>query len=264
MNYWTKKSADLAAADGYLDDLYEVYPIKLNARRTLTAQKEERIRQAFASGDDNAFLSEILDLDLFPIKDSFVAFLKRNKSAISKNPKTVDRIVRNLRTMDIDEIIRRCMEPKETNRQMGPMFKNWIDSGALGLPVFKSIREFMDFEGNCLLNMSDAEMYNFAKTQLGFNREKGIDFIARVSGKYIIGETKFLTDFGGHQNAQFSDAVSSIDSKFESENVIPVAIMDGVLYIPGNNKMYSYLNNHPESIIISALLLKDFLNSIRE
>lgn len=30
------------------------------------------------------------------------------------------------------------------------------------------------------------------------------------NGKYVIGEAKFLTDFGGHQNAQFNDAISMI------------------------------------------------------
>ena len=59
-----------------------------------------------------------------------------------------------------------------------------------------------------------------------YNRDKGLDFIARFNNKYIIGEAKFLTDFGGHQNAQFSDAIEIIKSNTEAINI---AILDGVL-----------------------------------
>jgi len=31
-----------------------------------------------------------------------------------------------------------------------------------------------------------------------------LDLVARVRGRYVIGEAKFLTDYGGHQTAQFN------------------------------------------------------------
>ncbi len=84
--------------------------------------------------------------------------------------------------------------------------------------------------------------------------------------KYIIGEAKFLTDFGGHQDAQFADAVSTITSELNSNKlgveVIKIAICDGVLYIEGNNKMHRHLWEHDEQIILSSLLLREFLYSI--
>ena len=41
--------------------------------------------------------------------------------------------------------------------------------------------------------------------------DKGLDFIARFNGKYVIGEfPKFLTDFGGHQNAQFNECSKNL------------------------------------------------------
>ena len=145
---------------------------------------------------------------------------------------------------------------------MGPMFKQWIDKGVIGVPIIKDKNEFLE----CLLNTSDAEMEMFAKEYLGFTREKGIDFIAKFNQKYIIGEAKFLTDFGGHQNAQFEDAISTLKSdivnKKVANEVIPIAILDGVLYVEGNSKMYRYLNNNKDHIIISSLLLREFLYSI--
>ena len=63
----------------------------------------------------------------------------------------------------------------------------------------------------------------FAQKYLNYNRNKGLDFIARFNKKYIIGEAKFLTDFGGHQNAQFNDAIEILkDSKVKA---ITIAIL---------------------------------------
>ena len=161
--------------------------------------------------------------------------------------------------MGIEEIIDKCTEPKETNRQIGPMFKRWIDKGTIGVPIIHDSDEFFKYNDNCIFNSSDAEMEKFARKYLGFKREKGIDFIAKFNNKYVIAEAKFLTDIGGHQNAQFDDAVRTMQVSFEDKSVknkvIPIAIMDGVLYIKGNHKLYKYLDNNSKQTIISALLL---------
>ncbi len=52
-----------------------------------------------------------------------------------RNPQTVNRIAGNLYHMGFDAIIEKCTAPKETNRQMGPMFKNWIARGVIGVPI---------------------------------------------------------------------------------------------------------------------------------
>ncbi len=74
----------------------------------------------------------------------------------------------------------------------------------------------------------------------------------------MIGEAKFLTDFGGHQNAQFNDAISTIQS--EDIKAIKIAILDGVLYIKGRNKMYkAIIETYKNYNIMSALVLREFL-----
>jgi len=79
--------------------------------------------------------------------------------------------------------------------------------------------------------------------------------------KYILGEAKFLTDFGGHQNAQFEDAKNLLKNK--SSNAIKIGILDGVLYIKSNNKMYKYLTQHEEEYnIMSSLVLREFLYQV--
>lgn len=97
--------------------------------------------------------------------------------------------------------------------------------------------------------------------KLNYTRNKGLDFVARFNNKYIIGEAKFLTDFGGHQNAQFEDAISTIETP--DVKAIKIAILDGVLYINGTNKMHSTLIEKSKTHdIMSALILRDYLYSI--
>ena len=131
------------------------------------------------------------------------------------------------------------------------------------MPIFKTGEEFLAFDGNCILNTSDDKMQEFARNYLGFERDKGLDFMAKFNNSYVVGEAKFLTDFGGHQNAQFADAISTITADFTnkrvSQNVVPIAVLDGVLYIEGNHKMYKHLQEHKEQIILSSLVLREFL-----
>lgn len=266
MNPWTKMSAEFAQQRNYLDELYKVYPITPNLRREISKESEHNIRQAFHNNDNEKLIRSLLTLDLFPIKDSYVAYLKKDNKAINRNPQTINRIAGNLFQLGIEDIIEKCTAPKETNRQIGPMFKQWIDKGTLGAPIIKNQEEFLNFNQNCIFNSSDAEMEKFASKYLGFNREKGIDFIAKFNNKYVIAEAKFLTDFGGHQNAQFDDAIRTLQNSFEEKvvdnEIVPIAIMDGILYVQGNNKMYRYLQNHPKQIILSSLVLREFLYSI--
>lgn len=268
MNYWTELSAKFAQQRDYLDQLYKVYPICPNEKRMLTHEYEEEVTRAFDNGDNAKLVKVLLKNEIFPIKDSFVAYLRKDPSAIERNPQTVNRIAGNLRQIGTAEVLERCTEPKETNRQMGPLFKKWIDKGVIGAPIFDNFNDFLQCESNCILNMSDEEMKAFAKRYLGYRREKGIDFIGKFNHKYILGEAKFLTDTGGHQNAQFEDAISTMQADFSNKTVdnevVPIAILDGVLYIASKkgNKMYKYLEQHGDQTIMSALVLREFLYQV--
>lgn len=266
MNYWTQVSVEFANQRNYLDSLYKVYPISPNIRRLIPAGKWESVENAFRAQDNESLIRQLLTLELFPLKDSYVSYLRRDRNAIERNPETINRLAGNLYEMGLDVIFEKCTEPKETNRQIGPMFKEWIKKKTLGAPIFSSVKDFLSYEGNAVLNTSDTEMERFAREYLGYNHEKGLDFVARFNNTYVIGEAKFLTDFGGHQDAQFADAISTITSELLpnalSANVIKIAICDGVLYIPGGNKMHRYLLEHDDQIILSSLVLREFLYSI--
>ena len=260
MNKWIKLSIEYANQRSYLDDLFQVYPTIPDGIREINDDIWKEIEKEFKKKNNISLVKALLKLELFPIKDSYVAYLKRDKSSIERNPKTINRISGRLYEMGLDKIFERCSEPKETNRQIGPMFKDWLNKKSLGIqPV--SIDEFMSNNNDAILDASDKAMMDFAKEHLNYQHNKGLDFVARFNGKYVIGEAKFLTDFGGHQNAQFNDAISTIESK--NVKAIKIAILDGVLYIKGRNKMYKAITEtYKDYNIMSALVLREFLYQI--
>ncbi len=263
MNYWTKLSIEYANQKSYLDDLFRVYPTIPNGIREIDENIWNNIKNSFNNKDNLSLIKNLLKLKLFPIKDSYVAYLRKDKTALERNPETVNRLAGRIYEMGLDQVYEKCTTPKETNRQIGPMFKMWIDKGTLGAPIL-NIDDFINSNSNCILSGSDKEMGDYAKDYCGYEyagtTEKGLDFIAKFNGKSVIGEAKFLTDYGGHQNAQFNDALNVLDSKV-NENVVKIAILDGVLYIANKQKMPRTTIEKNDNIM-SALVLNEFLYSI--
>lgn len=263
MNYWTQLSMEYANQRSYLDDLFRVYPTIPEGIRDIDRRVWRNVETSFNNQDNKNLIKNLLELKLFPIKDSYVAYLRKDKSAIDRNPETINRLAGRIYDMGIDRVYEKCTEPKETNRQIGPMFKNWVDKGSLGYnPI--SLDEFINTNDNAILSASDTEMGEYAKDYCGYeyagSTEKGLDFVARMNNKIVLGETKFLTDFGGHQNAQFDDALNVLNSKV-NDDVVKIAILDGVLYIPGNNKMSKEIRRNNGNIM-SVLVLNEFLYTI--
>lgn len=226
MNWFLEQSLAYASQRAYLDDLYRVYPTIPNGIRIINEQVWQRVEAAYNSRNKKALVESLLDLELFPVKDSYVAFLKKDKSSLDRNPQTISRLASEILEMDLNKLYEKCSLPKETNRQIGPMFKNWVDSGTLGFPLMKK-EEFEHTEANGILSASDQDMKAFAQERLNYHHDKGLDFVARIHQKYVIGEAKFLSDFGGHQNAQFNDAIATLESDADT---IKVAILDGVVH----------------------------------
>lgn len=259
MNYFTEQSINLANQRNYLDQLFAVYPLSPDSIRDIDQNIWIRVERSFQQNNNTELFKALLDLKLFPIKDGYVPYFRKDRNAIERNPQTVNRICGRIRELGLDRLYEKCSEPKETNRQMGPLFRRWVNTGTLGvLPVQEEI--FTQTDNNAILAGSDAQLKDFAKNNLGYKRNKGIDFIARFNNKYVIGEAKFISDEGGHQNAQFLDAITTLATP-TAENVVNIAILDGVLYIPGHKKMYTEISTH-DIPVMSALLLRDFLYAL--
>ncbi len=253
-------SIDYASQRSYLDDLFQVYPTDPEGIREIDSELWKNVEHAFGKRDNTLLLENLIRFKLFPIKDSYVAYLKRDKSSAQRNPATVARLCGRLYEMGLDDIYKRCSEPKETNRQIGPLFRRWLNKKSLGVQPVK-LDEFLATKENAVLDAGDAEMMRFAREHLNYKHEKGLDLIARFNGKYVIGEAKFLTDFGGHQNAQFNDAIATIQAP--RVRAIKIAVLDGVLYINGKNKMHKTLTGKLKGEnIMSALVLREFLYQV--
>ena len=56
---------------------------------------------------------------------------------------------------------------------------------------------------------------------------KGIDFVLKTKNRFILGEAKFLTNYGGTQNNQFRDAISV--ARTNKDNFIEIAVIDGTM-----------------------------------
>ncbi|MFA6941744.1 MAG: hypothetical protein WCQ54_12340 [Clostridiaceae bacterium] len=224
----------------------------------------------------------MLEQEKFPVKDSYKAYFGRVKKSeldiiIKNNPKTINRICNRIYKDGYEKMIERITEPKETNRQIGPMFTNWLKSA---YPSYTDSHEFLNSkEQVSIYSVSDAALVQLAANYLGCklpvgtdSKEKGLDLVVKVNNNdktfFIIGEAKFLTDFGGHQNAQLNDALNLIlfggFQHKENLNILRIAILDGVCWIEtSNDKMVNRLRLLPDDkIAVSALLLNDFFHSL--
>ena len=151
MNRFTKLSIEYANQRSYLDDLFQVYPTIPEGIREIDKTIWVNVEKAFKKQDNLKLVQELLKLDLFPVKDSYVAYLKRDKSALARNPKTINRICGRLYELGIDKLFERCSEPKETNRQIGPMFRDWLAKKSLGMkPV--GLTKFLSNTNDAILD----------------------------------------------------------------------------------------------------------------
>lgn len=257
MNQWVEKSIAIANSPGYLDRLHEIYTVTLEAERKLPTAIKDELGNAYNQQDELRLVKTLLRLEKFPIKDPYVAFLRKRAFFLDYNPQTVDRIAQRLISMGFDAMVKGTEEPKEFNRQIGTLFKRWLPQ--LGYPLLPEAM-FGRYQGIALLQGTNGELMDYANRVLGCNLSKGPDLVAKAARNHIVGEAKFLTDSGGRQNAQFEDALRLLRGR--EGNAIRNAILDGVVWIKDKIKMYRAVCELQE-VALSALLLKDFLESLR-
>lgn len=260
MNYWTELSIEYANQRSYLDDLFHVYPTIPEGIREIDNALWKQIEIAFERKDNLELLTQLLKLKKFPIKNSYVSFLRNDPGSLYRNPQTVNRLAGSMYEMGLNRLYEKCTEPKETNTQMGPMFSRWLQNKSLGLsPV--NLQTFLTNTENAILGGNDAVLLNFAREYFGYNKEKGLDFIGRFNGKYIIGEAKFITDKGGNQDKSYIDIISTLTADYNG--AISIGIVDGIPWLKNKSKYYTdIVTKHRNLNIMSSLVLREFLYSI--
>lgn len=84
MNYFFQSSIELANQRNYLDQLFRVYPMSPDNIREIDSQKWYKFEEAFNTNEQEKIIESLLDFDLFPIKDSYIVYLRLDRGAIKK------------------------------------------------------------------------------------------------------------------------------------------------------------------------------------
>lgn len=175
MNRWTERSYKVAKEPGYLDKLYEVFPIALNEGRPIDPSLKRRIVELYNKKDQNSLLKLLISLDTMPISFPFLTLIKKYPDYLDTNPVIKEVIISHLFSMDLDEIIKRIEKPISGTRQIGPMFKTWVRNGGLDLPVFHDPNVFLSSTQDGILDGSDSQLMVFARDHLFYTRDKGLE-----------------------------------------------------------------------------------------
>jgi hypothetical protein len=262
MTEWTKKSVELATATSYLDDIAGVYPVSFEFADRKLEYSENALKKVYDSKDPVKLIQALLRYDKFPINNYMVPFFRKNPSAIAKNPKTANKIANYIYTIGFPKLVRKLKKAPEPSKRMGGMFKAWIKSGALGRKFVRTADDFLADNSDKILVGTDATLKKFASDYLGYTGKRGLDVIAMVGGNIIVGEAKYIGDFGGSQNNQEFIALNLCHNKFSGNitgrKIIPVAILDGVCYIKDTKSNKNIF--HSNKYIMSSLVLKDFFD----
>ena len=258
MNKWVRESVRIANSPGYLDRLSHIYVMRVNPERPLPHDVAVKMQIAFKKRRSKALIRLLLNhAEVFPVKDSYVGFLRIKPNAILENPKTTRRIAKRLYSLGPRRMIQEATRPIETNRQLGNMFQKWL--GTLG---YKSVNEetmLKSKKGIVILEGGDKAKAGFARRKLGCKLRKGIDLVIKKDKEYIIGEAKFLTTPGGEQDGGFYDAQSFVKGK--SGYASRIAIVDGYIWLRTLKGIHAKIMRSDENIM-TALLLKKFIRSL--
>ncbi len=253
MNKWVKKSIELANSQGYLDNLYKIYPVEIGNIRFISDSVKYEILKFFEKKDEINLLKTLLKLPKFPINDPYIASLRRHPSLLLKNPETVKRINKIIFSLGIETLLELSTQPKSPSRQLGHCFKRWLKT--LNYPFLKR-EEFKEYSGVAFLDGPDKMLKDFVIKEIKINLEKSMDFILKVKDKFFLGEAKFLTDYGGSQNNQFRDALNV--AKIKKDNLTGIAILDGIVWFESNSYMFQTIKSF-NGVALSSLLLEEFI-----
>ena len=216
---------------------------------------KNEVQRAFKNKNKIELIKELLKLPKFPIDDPYIASLKKHPFLLSKNPETIERISKKLFSLGIGTALELASKPKSPSRQLGHSFKRWLRT--LDYPFLEE-NEFKEYSDIAFLEGSDKKLKKFAVEELKIrNLRKGIDFVLKKKNKFVLGEAKFLTDYGDTQNNQFNDAIQV--AKIKKDGIIGITVLDGIVWFESNAYMYRTIKSL-QGIALSALLLEKFIN----
>lgn len=259
MNKWVEKSIDLANSRGYLDNLFNIYPVEMGVIRNISEETKKEVEKAFKDKDKKSLIKELLKFSKFPIDDPYIASLRRHPHLLEKNPKTISRIGKILLSTNLDVIWSLVAKPKSPSRQLGNSFREWIRTSKY---KFLNEEKLKTYNGVAFLAGSDNDLKKFSGKELGLKKlNRRPDFILKANNNFILGEAKFLTDYGGTQNNQFDGALKM--AKIKKNNVFGIAVIDGIVWFKNNSYMHKTIKKL-NGTALTALLLEEFIKDFEK
>ncbi|MEM2499650.1 MAG: hypothetical protein QW168_06405 [Sulfolobales archaeon] len=288
VNKYTQKSIELARSGNYLDRIIDVYPAKLPPERPIPADIMESIQELYEQGKyrDIALLLLNLKDHPFPVEHPYASLLRHLRQEdrleiLDKNPRLLEELVSVIRELGVEGIIRGVKRPKDINRMLGYAFKSWIKKKFATRP-FKVVNDpyelsTCDRYSICLYVDSDKKISEFAVKKLllierddvmdHYRRLFRRDILVRVRDKYVIGEARFLSTPGGSQGRDLQNILGFIERSEEANTkdnikLYGIAIVDGIVWFYKEYLDAIIKVAKGNRIVLSALLLKDFLLDI--
>lgn len=262
LNTWVRRSIELFETTSYLDHILEVYPLQTARPERLNDRLRRRIISAHQGRRTQELLHILKDEVKFPYDEPLWFLIKNIQGCIENNPQQMRRIADSLYSMTAEETVIRLESAPKLNTQMGPMFTNWLRRNfeLLNVDDFRA-----STKGIFILNSSEEVGKAFINNELFQDLDKRPDLVAKVNSTYIVGEAKWIGSPGGNQNKQVVEVINVC--KNQRGNVIRVGIIDGYPWAVRKND--GKIINDKTCVqvqecaydIISALLLKDYLNS---
>lgn len=254
----------MEASEAYYDRLDEIYPRADNKRRVIPLTAWNPIKDAYNGDDDPALLRALIDSEVpvFPTDgDIFVDACRDSHERIDLNPKSVARVISEVRRLSLREIGERIGAPIRASRQRGPQFQDWI---ATQYSTTTDVKELLAHDGPTplLLHFGDQRLKAFAVEYLGYSGDRGLDAIIKVARKYLVLEAKLMTSRGGHQDKQVISALALSYERGFIENVIPVAVIDGVYLRRQKNNKYHRMLSESHIPVLHAFGLDAFVSHI--
>ena len=270
-NVWIEKSVKLAESKDYLLKVSRIYPATIPPRRPLDQRTRKTIETLHENRDGKRLLSFLLDLRRkshpFPIEHPYVPLLGKREEIFNKNPGMVKIVANILLNMNVDDIIKGCERPPDINRIMGQAFRKWVRSyfPGHGYPVL-SAPKFDAHSASAILDAANKAIMDYVRRKLGIDLGKGRDILAKIVDaggniSYVVGEARFLSTSGGSQTRDLREVLSFV--RETNENLIRIGILDGVMWF--EKRYLEMIRELKEGeYVLSALLLKDFLDWLRQ
>lgn len=213
MNLWTELSIEYANQRSYLDDLFAVYPKISENVRVIDQAQWRKVETAFLNQDNLELVLNLLTLQKFTLENSYISSLRKDEDSLLISPQKTDRLADEIYELGLAKLYEKCIQSKEKNTPIGLIFNHFLQRKILGIiPV--SLDVFLSNNDDAILGGNDTVLLQFANQHFGYNKEKGLDFVARFNGKYILGEVKFITDIGENQDESFVDFITTLNTDY--------------------------------------------------